>query len=251
MSPQTIGTIALAALVATAPLRAQQVTSATTASEGRVLGTVLDENENPVAGALVILGDGRSTETDASGRFMFLRVRAGAHEIAAVSPSCEVAAGGFDVQSGADARLQLVVELMPQPGKEARRSRGTATRALNRQELTELGNRSALDALIQLAPNHFEVQGHRLALRARRGTGSLDVIEPLLVVDGVRVPGLVAESLRNVRAGDLSRMEVHLGSAAGWEFQNGGAPAVIEITMRVHSGDPVKNPEICLGRGAR
>jgi hypothetical protein len=248
MSPQQIGIVTLAALAAFAPVRAQQVTPTAVTPDGRAFGTVLDENENPVAGALVMLGDGRSTETDSHGQFSFLRLRPGTHEIAAVTATCAIATGGFAVQSGADARLQLIVQRPATSETEGRRSRGTASKVMGHEALAALGNRSALEALRELAPNKFAVEGHRLAMVSRRGAVGNDIIEPLLVIDGMRVPGLVAESLRSLEAGDLARMEVHLGSTGGWEFQHGGAPAVIEITMGVTSGNPLENPAICLRR---
>ena len=110
-----------------------------------------------------------------------------------------------------------------------------------------MGDRTALEALDHFAPHVFQTSGTRLALRARAGSTRTDLVEPLLIVDGVRMNGHVAEALRGIRAADLASMEVFVGAAAGWEFQSGGAPAVVEVTTRmkpVH--DPLENPEICL-----
>lgn len=251
MSPQMIVPALLTALLVISPLDARQVTPTPPEAEARILGTVLDENEIPVVGALVMLGDGRSTETDLNGRFSFYRVRPGAHEIAAVAPTCAMAAGGFNAPSGSDTRLQLIVERQAEAERVATRSRGTSTRVMDRDELRELGNRTGLDAVIQLAPSDFEVEGPQLALRTRRGAASIQIIEPLLLLDGVKVPGRVAESLRGLKANDLARVEVHMGTAAGWEFQIGGAPAVVEVTTRMTVDDPVKDPSICLSPDAR
>ena len=76
--------------------------------------------------------------------------------------------------------------------------------------------------------------------------------EPLLVVDGVRYSGMVADALRGMRASDLASLEIHLGNAAGWEFQNNGAAAVIEVTTRTEAvTNPLENPRICLARKGR
>lgn len=249
MSPQMIGSSLLAALVVIAPLDARQVVPSASQLESRVFGIVLDENEKVVPGALVMLGDGRSTETDGEGRFSFYRVSPGQHEIAAVAPTCETAAGGFQVQSGSDKQLQLIVARAAREENRSRRSRGTATRTMDDQRLMELGSRTALDALLELAPNDFVVQGSRLALLSRRGSSTDEIIEPLLVMDGVRMPGMVAESLLSLKARDLASLEVHMGSAAGWEFQNGGAQAVVEVTMRMTPAvEGASGAEICRNR---
>jgi hypothetical protein len=240
----------LLALLVSGPLHARQTAPTSEIPEdGRILGVVVDDAHKPVAGALVMLGDGRSTETGPDGSFSFVRVRPGANEIAAVTKSCWVASGGFDVVSGRDARLQLIV--MPQgKAREQDRSRGTPTRRITSAELLRLGDQTALEAIDQLAPNQFAVTGSQLAVRSRAVSPRGDVIEPLLLVDGVRVGGHVAELLRSMRASDIESIDIHLGSAAGWEFQNGGSPAVIGLTMRSEPvGDPFENPAMCLKKG--
>jgi hypothetical protein len=179
-------------------------------------------------------------------------VRPGTHEIAAVTRSCAIASGGFDVPAGSDATLQLIVEKPSSSPRREEVSRGTATRRLDDAALLELGDRSALEGLEALAGHMFRVSGSQLALRARTGTSRQEVVEPLLVVDGVRMKGFVAETLRGMKASDLARMEVHLGSVAGWEFQSGGAPAVIEIeTRKKASEDPLGHPGMCLNTKPR
>jgi hypothetical protein len=174
-------------------------------------------------------------------------VRPGTHEIAAVTRGCAIASGGFDVRSGRDALLQLIVEKPSTAAEDEDRSRGTPTRSLDEAALLEFGDRSALEALETVAGHLFQVSGGRLAIRSRAGSNARNVVEPLLVLDGVRMSGHIAEALRGMRASDLSAMEIHVGKVAGWEFQNGGAPAVIELTMRTEPAvDPLENPGICL-----
>jgi hypothetical protein len=247
MSPKVLAGFFLTALLLVGPLDARQASPTTSAPDGRILGVVVDEADKPVAGALVLLSDGRSTETDERGRFSFVHVRPGTHEIAALTRSCAIAAGDFDVRSGRDALLQLILE-QPSAADDAHlQGRGSPTRRIEAAELFDMGDRSALDALEKLAAHLFEPSGSRLALRARAGTGRTDVVEPLLIVDGVRMSGHVADALRGMRASDLARLEVYVGAAAGWEFQNHGAPAVIEVTSRLKPAlDPYENPEVCL-----
>jgi hypothetical protein len=229
------------------PLDARQTNPDTSPADARILGIVVDEAANPVSGALVLLSDGRSTETGSDGRFSFVRVRPGTHEIAAVTRGCAMASGGFDVRSGRDALLKLIVEKPSTAAQGEDRSRGTPTRSLDEAALLEFGDRTALEALESVAGHLFQVSGSRLAIRSRAGSNPRNVVEPLLVLDGVRMNGFVADALRGVRASDLSAMEIHVGNVAGWEFQNGGAPAVIELTMRRgRAVDPLENPEICV-----
>jgi hypothetical protein len=254
MLPKTLSGFGLIALMVAGPLQARQTNpTSEIPADGRILGVVVDDANKPVSGALVMLGDGRSTETGADGSFSFVRVRPGANEIAAVTKSCWVASGGFDVAAGRDARLQLIV--MPQGQGKAGgedRSRGTPTRRITSAELLEIGDHTALEAIDELAAGQFVAAGSLLAVRTRAVSPRGDVIEPLLLVDGVRIGGHVAEVLRSIRAADVESIDIHLGSAAGWEFQNGGSPAVIELRMRnkpVGDGDPFENPAMCLRKG--
>jgi hypothetical protein len=251
MSPHVIGPIVLTALLVAAPIGAQEISPAASSAsfpdDGRILGIVVDDDNKPVAGALVFLSDGRSTETAPDGRFSFLRVRPGSHEIAAVTKNCAVAAGDFDVHSGKDSMLQLIVVAPAAENKDL--GRGTAVRRMTGEALLALGNRSALEAVEELAPNVFEVSGNHLVLRTRTLSAPGRDVEPLLILDGVRMHGMVAEALRGMRASDLLSLELHLGNAAGWEFQNNGAEAVIEVKMRTRPiENPLQNPQMCFGR---
>jgi hypothetical protein len=232
---------------------AQESSASTIPADGRVIGTVVDEKGGmPISGALVMLGDGRVTETDVAGRFLFLHVRPGAHEIAAVAKGCAHAAGGFNLVSGRDALLRLEV-VPPVQGPPADRAGATASRAITPAQLASLGSRSALDALMQYHASLFDVKGTRLVLRART-RGFDEVVEPLLVLDGVRMEGMVAMALADLHAEDLERIQIHLGSVASWQFQPGGAAAVIEITTRkgltpvVHAQ---QSPDQCVNWKAR
>ena len=249
MSPHVIGRFVFTALLIAAPIGAQEVSPAAFPDDGRILGIVVDDDNKPVSGALVFLSDGRSTETGSDGRFSFVRVRPGTHEIAAVAKDCAVAAGDFDVHSGRDAMLQLILVAPASSEGKKDLGRGTAVRKMSEAKLLQLGNRSALEALEELAPNVFEVSGNYLVLRTRTLSAPGREVEPLLLVDGVRMQGMVAEALRSIRTSDVLSLELHLGNAAGWEFQNNGAEAVIELKMRTKPiQNPLENPQICFGR---
>ena len=127
---------------------AQESNGSTIPEDGRVIGTVVDEKGGmPIQGALVMLSDGRVTETDAAGRFVFLHVRPGTHEITAVAKGCALAAGDFNLASGRDALLRLEV-VPPAPAKRVSRSTASAARVITQEELAPLGSRSALDAIM-------------------------------------------------------------------------------------------------------
>jgi hypothetical protein len=229
---------------------AQESNASEIPADGRVIGTVVEvDGGKPIPGALVMLSDGRVTETDAAGRFLFLHVRPGAHEIAAVAQGCAHAAGGFNLVSGRDALLRLEVV----PPVQADRGSGSATREVTGEQLADLESHSALDAVMRYHANLFSVEGGRLALRAR--AASLDaIVEPLMVLDGVRLDGRVAWALDDLRARDVERIAIHMGNAAGWAFQPGGAVAVIEVTTRRGMRPPVNaqsSPDRCLSSMGR
>jgi hypothetical protein len=250
MYGRALGSFALFTLLVAGPLHAQQTEPTNIPEDGRIVGKVVDEANQPVAGALVMLDDGRSTESASDGTFSFLRVRPGATEIAAVTKACAIAAGGFDVVAGRDSRLQLIVVKQTTEESSSDRTDGTSSRRFDSDALLAIGDHSALEAIEELAPNVFMVARGQLVLRARAISPRGDVIEPLLLVDGVKMVGQVADALRGIRASDIESIDLHLGSAAGWEFQNGGAQAVIEITSRNKPiADPFENPAMCLKKG--
>jgi hypothetical protein len=228
---------------------AQESSGSSLPADGRVIGTVVDEKGGmPIQGALVMLGDGRVTETDAAGRFVFLHVRPGSHEITAVAKGCALAAGGFNLDSGRDALLRLEV-VAPAPAQRVPRSTASAARVITQEELAPLGSRSALDAIMQYHANLFDVRGNSLVLRARTGAAVAELVEPLLVLDGLRMDGMIALVLDDLHAEDVEMIQIHLGSVASWEFAPGGAAAVIEVSTRkgltpvVHAQ---QSPDRCL-----
>lgn len=249
MSPRNVAITTLVVLLAAAPVHARQ-TAMETPADGRVMGVVVDENTgSPIGAALVFLSDGRFTETDESGHFLFRHVRPGEHRIAAVTHGCALVQGEFDLQAGEDALLQIEVDA-PWSRKGETSSRSGGSRVIEGEDLRGMGNRSVLEALTLLMPNTFEVKGHALALRAR-GASAHRVTEPLLVIDGMRARGNVAQVLAGMAAEGVSRIELHLGHAASWEFQPGGGPAVLEITTRTRANagaelDSRRSPESCV-----
>ena len=110
------------------------------------------------------------------------------------------------------------------------RGLGTPARVIPRLQLESTPGRTALEMLEQYVPATFQVMGSALALQTREATaGGADVVEPLLLLDGVAMVGSIAQVMDGLKAGDLAGIEVHLGTAA-WRFRPGGAPAVIEVT---------------------
>jgi hypothetical protein len=99
-----------------------------------------------------------------------------------------------------------------------------------RIELESEPSLTALEMVQKSLPATFDVIGSALALRTRGARESGDIVEPLLVLDGLAMEGSIAGVMDGLRAGDLARIEVHLGTAAAWRFRPGGASAVIEVT---------------------
>jgi len=242
---------AVAALLLVAPAaEAQQPSSAThSAEDGRVVGVVIDEtNRTPLAGALVFLSDGRSTETNANGEFVFQHVRAGRHEIAAVTKGCGLVQGGFAVESGRDALLSLEVTLPEAAQDRNARSRGHAARVVEASELQSMADRSLLEVLERVMPSMVE-RGRFGAQVQPRSASTRPGAEPLLILDGAKVEGGIAALLDGIKAGDVERMEIHRGVAAGWEHGPGNVDGVIEVTTRDGSlFDAERSPESCIRR---
>lgn len=79
---------------------------------GAILGVVVDEAIVPVEGATVtVQGDGRSTETDAQGRFVFDRVPAGTHFLEVRKLNYETAQSSVEVEAGVDQPPVLKVQV--------------------------------------------------------------------------------------------------------------------------------------------
>jgi hypothetical protein len=104
-----------------------------------------------------------------------------------------------------------------------------SSKVIPRLELESEPSLTALELVQQSFPTTFEVIGSALALRGRGALESGSVVEPLLLFDGVAMEGSIAQVMDGLKAGDLARIEVHLGVAATWRFRPSGAPAVIEI----------------------
>ena len=110
------------------------------------------------------------------------------------------------------------------------RSPGAPSRVIAGAQLTDQPSRSALELVELYVPNTFEVVGSALALWARGEAARGQVVEPLLLIDGTPMKGGVAAVLEGLEGGDLARIAVHKGRASAWQYQPGGAPAVIEVT---------------------
>jgi hypothetical protein len=102
---------------------------------------------------------------------------------------------------------------------------------IDERKLANAGNLTLLDIVDREFPGLFQDEGPTLAVVARGGDVT-NRVEPLLLVDGVRIHGFIADELRNTKAHDVTRVELQIGAAAGWEYQPGGSQAVIEVTTR-------------------
>lgn len=127
-------------------------------------------------------------------------------------------------------------------------ARGTAGHVIGRPQLEAAPSRSALDLIEQYVPNAFQIVDGALAVRARGARSLGRITEPLLVLDGIPRDGLAASVLSDLRAGDLDRIEVHVGAAATWRFRPGGAAAVIEVTTLASQLLAMRAGATCIGR---
>ena len=128
------------------------------------------------------------------------------------------------------------------------KSVGVPSRVIAGAKLTDQPSRSALELVELYVPNTFEVVGSELALWARGEAAGGQVVEPLLLIDGMQMKGGVAGILEGLKAGDLARIAVHKGRASSWQYQPGGAPAVIEVTTVAGERVMLATGGIC-GRG--
>lgn len=256
MSPQMkTGAAMVAALLAAATAVEAQQTDGRASSglpeDGRVVGVLIDETSRvPVSGALVFLSDGRMTETDGKGRFAFTQVRPGTHQIAAVTRGCGLVEGGFDVESGEDALLRLEVSLPQTKVEREARQRGTAATIIGSEELSQNPDRTVLEMIERHSAGIVEGSGSGARLRSR-GASAARPEEPLLILDGTRIDGRIAQVLAGIKAGDVSRVEIHRGKAASWQYGFNVSGVIIVESRGSTLQDPQRPPSECVDWASR
>ena len=210
---------------------------------GRLVGVVVSESrELPVPGALVALDAGIETTADEDGLFVLEGVRAGPYRIAAVGPGCHVGLGEVQVEGGREIRLRLTIPFTPEAEDRLEawtlgtRSLGQSVKTLTAEQIRKRHVQTVVDALRIIAPEMVigdaSQVGDRLSLRNRGAPTVTEGAEPLVILDGVRVPQHSIDPLFGVSPEDIERIEVMRGGAGGWRYGIQGANGVVRITTR-------------------
>jgi len=237
-------TIALAAAVSCATAASAQ-TSAGATFEGLIVDSISGE---PIEGVLVRMDAGAEAFTDELGEFRITGLPEGRRLFALLSSDCRITWGRIDVSEGTAAQARL--RLPPAFGaaaerkdrEEAQRQRMGGKR-YEAAEIDRMNARTVTELIRRVAPNMVTSMsgepGGSTSIRSGR-VRSLASGEPVLVMDGVRVPNAGAV-LSSLLASEVEVLELLPGAAAGWAYGSSGADGVIRITLRkgAATGTPV------------
>lgn len=207
---------------------------------GGVSGTVLSaESDLPIAGAVVALDAGVRVVTGADGSFRIGDVVAGPYRIAAIAPGCHVGLGEITVVQGETLRVRLTVELGREGDAALRdwhlgdRRGGASVKVVTADDLARRRVSSVQDAIRLVAPELIGLEsgqaGGRQGIQGRARTSPGVSAQPLVVLDGVRLPQRPVDALASINVDDVARIEVGKGTVAGWNYGLQGANGVIRI----------------------
>ena len=243
----------LAVALAIAAVPGQALAQAT----GTVTGRVTDSQEQPIAGAqIVVVGGTARAVTDQRGEFRLTGVRAGSAQVSATrigydsrTQTVSVAAGGtatanFTLSSSA---LEIGGLVVTASGREQRqREMGNAVGVIDVSQV-ELASVPTMTSLIQGRSAGVTVQmgsgemGTASRIRIR-GNNSVSLSnEPLVIVDGVRVTSTentlvgswqTVSRLDDINPEDIENVEILKGPAAAALYGTAAANGVIQITTR-------------------
>jgi hypothetical protein len=206
-------------------------------------GQIVDSiSGDPIAGVLVRLDVGPEAFTNALGEFRFEGLPQGKRLFALLTADCRITWGEITVVEGIprNKRYRLPPAFGAAAAEEARqaeaRQRSGGGRRLVAEEIDRMNARSVTELIRSVAPNVLTPQqgdpGNDSALRSARGRSMTgNTAPPVLVVDGVRMPGLEGV-LATMEPSEVAVLEVLPGAAAGWEYGSSGASGVIKITLR-------------------
>jgi TonB-linked SusC/RagA family outer membrane protein len=243
----------LAVALAIAAVPGQALAQAT----GTVTGRVTDAQQQPIAGAqIVVVGENARAVTDQQGNFRLPSVRAGSAQVSATrigydtrTQTVNVAAGGtatanFTLSSSA---LEIGGLVVTASGREQRqREMGNAVGVIDVSQV-ELASVPSMTSLIQGRSAGVNVQlgsgeiGTASRIRIR-GNNSVSLSnEPLVIVDGVRVTSTentlvgsyqTVSRLDDINPEDIENVEILKGPAAAALYGTAAANGVIQITTR-------------------
>jgi hypothetical protein len=212
------------------------------AARGTLLGAVVSaESGLPVPGALVVVEDGGQAVADGDGVFLIEGLPAASYRIAGVAPGCQVGLGEVEILGGELVRARIALDLSDRAeGMVAAwqdgRVRGEATRSIGALEIRQRQLQSLHEAVRLLAPDMVGSasgqSGSRAAVRGRRSATVEGPGDPLVVVDGVRTSYRPEDVMASLSVDDVDRIDVSMGTAAGWRYGPQGTDGVIEITTR-------------------
>ena len=227
-------------------------------STGTITGRVTDSQQQPIAGAQVIVVNGPSrTVTGQDGTYRIPGVRAGSVQVSATRigydtrvQTVQVAAGGtatadFTLSSSA---LEIGGLVVTASGREQRqRELGNAIGTISAQDV-EMASVPTTTNLLQGRSPGVSVTQHSgtagAAQRIRiRGANSVSLSnEPLLVIDGVRATltdGFTnigtwqsPSRLNDINPEDIENVEILKGPAAAALYGTAAANGVIQITTK-------------------
>jgi hypothetical protein len=227
---------------AVAAAAAQVEMSATAEPIGAVFeGQVVDSlTGDPIEGVLIRMDSGGEAFSDERGEFRFVGLPQGRRLFAMLTADCRITWAEITVVEGIPRRERF--RLPPAFGaaadaadEEEARRKSTGGRRLTARELDESQANSVLELIRQISPNMVDPMrgepGGVSELRAGRGRSLGTTDPPVIVIDGVRMPG-VEGTLSTMRPSEVAELEIQPGAAAGWEYGSAGASGVIKITMR-------------------
>ncbi|HEX2090769.1 MAG TPA: TonB-dependent receptor [Longimicrobiaceae bacterium] len=224
---------------------------------GTVTGRVTDQQQQPVAGAQVlVVGGSARAVTDQSGNYRLTGVRAGSVQVSATrlgfdtrTQTVNVTAGGtanadFTLSSSA---LEIGGLVVTATGREQRqREMGNAVSTINTAQV-EMASVPSTTSLIQgrsagvTVTNASGEVGTSSRIRIR-GSNSVSLSnEPLVIVDGVRINSSEITTvgswqsvsrLNDINPEDIENVEILKGPAAAALYGTAAANGVIQITTK-------------------
>jgi hypothetical protein len=207
--------------------------------EGQVVDSV---SGDPIPGVMVRMDVGPQTFTDALGQFRFDALPQGRRLFAILTADCRIRWDEITLVTGIPRNKRY--RLPPAFGaaaaeeveqSEARRRSGGGRRLVS-EDIDRMNVRSVTELIRSIAPGVLTPQqgdpGNDSGLRSARGRSMTgETAPPVLVVDGVRMPGFEGV-LVAIEPSEVAMLEVLPGAAAGWEYGSSGASGVIKITLR-------------------
>lgn len=207
--------------------------------EGQVVDSV---SGDPIPGVMVRMDAGPETFTDALGQFRFDALPQGRRLFAILTADCRIRWDEITLVTGIPRkkRYRLPAAFGAAAAEEVEQSearrRSGGGRRLVAEDIDRMNVRSVTELIRSIAPGVLTPQqgdpGNDSGLRSARGRSMTgETAPPVLVVDGVRMPGFEGV-LVAIEPSEVAMLEVLPGAAAGWEYGSSGASGVIKITLR-------------------